>query len=52
MYAGAGAGAGYYAGSRMNHHGHYYPNEQYYPDSKSTKTNSILKKENIVYIFF
>ncbi|CAF0725661.1 unnamed protein product [Adineta ricciae] len=33
MYAAAGAGAGYYAGSRMNgHHGNYYPDNYYgYP---------------------
>lgn len=28
MYAGMGAGAGYYAGSRMNHHGHHYQNSK------------------------
>ena len=28
MYAGAGAGAGYYAGSRMSHHTHHYPNSE------------------------
>jgi hypothetical protein len=29
MYAGMGAGAGYYAGSGMNnYHGHYYPHSK------------------------
>ena len=29
MYAGMGAGAGYYAGSRMNQQGDYYPSDGY-----------------------
>jgi hypothetical protein len=43
MYAGMGAGAGYYAGSRMNQHGYGYPdsqmhqNEYGYPSGKLKK---------------
>lgn len=43
IYAGAGAGAGYYAGSRMNqHHGNYYPNNQYDQYGQNGKSTKII----------
>ncbi|CAF1487220.1 unnamed protein product, partial [Adineta steineri] len=54
MYAGMGAGAGYYAGSRMNNHNnhnnHYYPQDNYgYPPVVDTPPDQINGKAPTVF---